>query len=273
MSLEWVRNYQMKLSHWTFLLGAACFIAPAYADTWTTTTSGRITTSASTTKVGIGLTTVTPRGALDVKGSAIIGSGYAGITSVTPPTNGMLVEGIMAIGASTVPTSGESKLVLGPQTGNSWEGGQLQLNGSGAYKAAFIDNLMFQSNGTPFLRFLSGTNSGSVTTMATFNMITNEFQVYGDVNAKRFVVNGTWSLEVPDYVFKSEFSLPSLEETEKYVRKNHHLPEIPSAKQFKEDGMNLAEMNLRLLKKVEELTLHLIEQNKRIKTLEKGFKR
>ena len=273
MSQNWISNFRMKQPYWLFLLGAAFFIAPAHADTWTTSTSGRITTSASTTKVGIGLTTVTPRGALDVKGSAIIGSGYAGITSVTPPTNGMLVEGIMAIGASTVPTSGESKLVLGAQTGNSFEGGQLQLNGAGTYKAAFIDNVMDFSSGQPMLRFLSGTNSGSNTMLANFNTNTGEFRVFGNVNATRFVVNGTWSLEVPDYVFKKGFSLTSLEETEKFVQKNHHLPEIPSAKEFKQDGMNLAEMNLRLLKKVEELTLHMIEQNKRIKTLEKGFKR
>jgi hypothetical protein len=54
-----------------------------------------------------------------------------------------------------------------------------------------------------------------------------------------------------------------------YVHQNKHLPEMPSADEMLNHGINLADMNLRLLKKVEELTLHLIEQHLRIKRLEK----
>jgi hypothetical protein len=66
----------------------------------------------------------------------------------------------------------------------------------------------------------------------------------------------------PDYVFEPDYNLTPLAEIENYVKENKHLPEVPSAKQMGEEGMNLKEMNLLLLKKVEELTLHLIEQNK-----------
>ena len=71
----------------------------------------------------------------------------------------------------------------------------------------------------------------------------------------------TWSI-APDYVFEKEYKLASLDHVEKYLSKNKHLPEIPSAKEIKEKGLDLAEMNLKLLKKVEELTLYAIEQKK-----------
>ena len=73
----------------------------------------------------------------------------------------------------------------------------------------------------------------------------------------------TWSI-APDYVFEKDYKLASLEHVEKYLNQNKHLPEIPSAKEIKTDGLDLAEMNLKLLKKVEELTLYSIQQNKKI---------
>jgi hypothetical protein len=68
----------------------------------------------------------------------------------------------------------------------------------------------------------------------------------------------------PDYVFEPTYNLLPLSEVETYIKANKHLPEVPSAKQMEAEGLNLKEMNLLLLKKVEELTLHLIEQSKTI---------
>lgn len=73
-----------------------------------------------------------------------------------------------------------------------------------------------------------------------------------------------WSI-APDYVFEDDYKLASLEHVESYVKKNKHLPEVPSAREIKEKGMDLAEMNLVLLKKVEELTLHSIRQEKELR--------
>ncbi|CAM1360221.1 hypothetical protein [Tenacibaculum xiamenense] len=86
-------------------------------------------------------------------------------------------------------------------------------------------------------------------------------------------------LEVPaDYVFqkyytgnsilKEEYKMPTLKEVEEYTKKHHHLPEVPSARKIKEDGLRLKEMTNLLLQKIEELTLYTIEQEKRIKALE-----
>ncbi len=71
-----------------------------------------------------------------------------------------------------------------------------------------------------------------------------------------------------DYVFESDYNLRSIKEIEEFVKENKHLPEVPSAQKFKENGYKLGEMDDILLRKVEELTLYLIEQNKRIEALE-----
>jgi hypothetical protein len=66
----------------------------------------------------------------------------------------------------------------------------------------------------------------------------------------------------PDYVFEKDYDLLPLSELETYITQYKHLPEVPSAKEMEAEGLNLKEMNLLLLKKVEELTLHLIEMKK-----------
>ncbi len=92
----------------------------------------------------------------------------------------------------------------------------------------------------------------------------------------RLTVNGTihskevkidLSVPAPDYVFDHAYQLETLAKTEAYIKANRHLPEIPSAKAMQQDGINLSEMNMLLLKKVEELTLHLIEKDKQLSQL------
>ncbi|MEM9337262.1 MAG: shufflon system plasmid conjugative transfer pilus tip adhesin PilV [Bacteroidota bacterium] len=87
--------------------------------------------------------------------------------------------------------------------------------------------------------------------------------VNGLVHAKEVLID----LEVPgpDYVFEADYDLRSLEEIETYVKKEKHLPEVPPAAEMEANGVEVGEMNMLLLKKVEELTLHLIEQNKQLK--------
>jgi len=93
--------------------------------------------------------------------------------------------------------------------------------------------------------------------------------VNGNILAKEIKVKT--DITVPDYVFEDTYNLPSLSSVESYVREHKHLPEIPSAKDIERDGLDLAEMNLLLLKKVEELTLHLIEKEKEVTGLKNGM--
>ena len=66
--------------------------------------------------------------------------------------------------------------------------------------------------------------------------------------------------------------MPSLQEVENYIKVNQHLQDIPSAEQIAKEGLDVGEMNKQLLKKVEELTLYLIEQQKEIAELKKQVK-
>ncbi len=92
--------------------------------------------------------------------------------------------------------------------------------------------------------------------------------VKGDIHTQEVKVDLNGSV-APDFVFEQDYKLLTLQETEKYIRANKHLPEIPSAQEMEENGLELKEMNLKLLQKVEELTLHLIRQNKEIQELKK----
>ena len=72
-----------------------------------------------------------------------------------------------------------------------------------------------------------------------------------------------------DHVFDDNYKLMSLSELEQFIKTNKHLPEIPSEKEVKENGINLGEMQGKLLLKIEELTLYIIEQEKQLKELQK----
>jgi len=93
--------------------------------------------------------------------------------------------------------------------------------------------------------------------------------VNGKIRAKEIKVEPTgWS----DYVFEDDYKIASLAEIEKYIKVNKHLPEMPTAKEVAANGIELGEMNKLLLKKVEELTLLLIEQAKEVKQLRHDVK-
>jgi len=81
-------------------------------------------------------------------------------------------------------------------------------------------------------------------------------------------LKSTW----PDYVFKPKYKLTPLSEVEKYIKENKHLPEMPSAETVYKDGVDLAAMDAKLLKKVEEMTLYMIELKKENEEMKKALK-
>ena len=86
----------------------------------------------------------------------------------------------------------------------------------------------------------------------------------------------------PDYVFeryyqgystlKNDYQMLDLKSHEAFLKQNHHLPEIPSAKHLKNEGLDLKKMNLLLLQKIEELTLYTLEQQKQLDALQGQIK-
>lgn len=87
----------------------------------------------------------------------------------------------------------------------------------------------------------------------------------GKLEAKEVKVTTT---PTADFVFADNYSLPTLEEVEQHIKEKRHLPEIASAKEMEKEGVNIGEFQIKLLQKIEELTLYSIEQNKKIKELE-----
>ncbi|MNK17316.1 hypothetical protein D3C87_355030 [compost metagenome] len=124
----------------------------------------------------------------------------------------------------------------------------IQPEGAKAY-----DGLMVRYNSQGNVGI--GTNSPMAKLAVDGNILAKEIKVKTDIT-------------VPDYVFEPDYELNSLAYIADYVKTNKHLPEIPSANEIKKDGLDLAEMNLLLLKKVEELTLHAIENEKKRNELE-----
>ncbi|MEO0525911.1 MAG: hypothetical protein AAFZ89_01725 [Bacteroidota bacterium] len=92
--------------------------------------------------------------------------------------------------------------------------------------------------------------------------------VNGKIRAKEINVDTGWS----DYVFEKDYKLLSLEEVEAHIQEVGHLPNIPSAEEVAANGILLGEMNAKLLEKIEELTLYIIQQQKVQKELQQRIK-
>lgn len=164
----------------------------------------------------------------------------------------------------------------------------LQLNGTigSATPAATTPAIMFNTNkkngttvqalgaadiafrldnsATPLMTVLGNGNVGIGTTAPD-----KLFTVKGIIHAQEVQVDVTG---FADYVFEKGYKLKPLSEIHSFISENGHLPEIPSEDEVKKNGMNVADMQVMLLKKIEELTLYAIEQQKRIEALENTLK-
>ena len=156
-----------------------------------------------------------------------------------------------------------SKLVNGVVT---------EVNASSKNAGALIDAFSYESGiGSSFLRFrvfddnmnengLMVIKNGNVG-IGTDNPKT-KLSVEGTIISSEIIVLTDIS-KYPDFVFSDNYKLRSLKELEKYIEENNHLPDIPKTNEVI-DGIVLGEMNIKLLQKVEELTLYTIEQQKQI---------
>lgn len=123
-----------------------------------------------------------------------------------------------------------------------------------------IKRLMFSTNYNLRMVIMEDGNVG----IGTINPGNYKLAVNGIIRAKEIRVNTGWA----DYVFEDDYQLKSLEEVEKYVKENKHLPNIPTAEELQRDGVNISELQTKMMAKIEELTLYLIEANKKISNLE-----
>jgi hypothetical protein len=157
---------------------------------------------------------------------------------------------------------------------------QLQIGNSSNYSAMYndylntVNHMIFESkdsnDGGAFI-FRSTQDSGTkdLLTINRFGSVgisttttgTHKLAVNGTIGAREIKVEASaWS----DFVFEDNYQLKDLEEVESYIEENKHLPDVPSEKEVLENGIQLGEMDAKLLQKIEELTLYLINQNKQL---------
>ena len=198
--------------------------------------------------------------------------------------------GNVGIGTSTpsdkLTVTGDAKITGNMAIGTN-VGGAYDLNisnGDNSSRIGFInsnynENAVVEYHGSSKdLRFQHWNNGSFVNTIMSLN-IPNGTVGIGTIDTKGFKlgVNGKIAAtEVkvatynnwPDYVFTKEYKLPTLQEVAQHIKKKGHLQNIPSAKEVKENGgIELGEMNRKLLEKIEELTLYTIQQQKEIEKL------
>lgn len=114
-----------------------------------------------------------------------------------------------------------------------------------------------ETQGVQQMNVLGSVNVGTETANPDYLL-----QVKGKIRAQEIKVEtANW----PDYVFQKAYKLPSLKEVSTYIKKNSHLPAMPPEAEVAREGIDLGEMNKLLVKKVEELTLYLIEKDQRDK--------
>lgn len=127
-------------------------------------------------------------------------------------------------------------------------------------KDAYVNSNGFSNEGTAYFAGNATNYFAGNLGLGTPDTKGYKLAVAGNMIAESIKVKlqGAW----PDYVFAKEYPLATLQETEKHTKEKGHLPGIPSAEEVKSNGVDLGDMNVKLLQKIEELTLHLIELKK-----------
>ena len=179
----------------------------------------------------IGIGNNSPQSKLDINGTIIVGgdTGNLDITSLPNSLDMLKNTGKLAIG---------------------WN-----LSGGGG-ETDFIANRGKGSTGG--FHFYDYTNEGQRKKLLVLNNNGNAL-IEGKLEAKEIKVTTT---PTADFVFEDSYQLPSLENVEKHIKEKKHLPEIASAAEMQKDGVNIGDFQIKLLQKIEELTLYSIEQNK-----------
>lgn len=192
--------------------------------------------------------------------------------------NGHSINGRLGLYSNNGPSDGSSNVEVYGHAHPSFDG-QVHYNAYGAGTSwGHVFQTYFFTGGTPaWKQRMVITKDGRVgigeNIIAASNM-PDGYLLYVEkgILTEHVKVAAKGSTSWADFVFNKDYELMPLSEVEAYVNKYKHLPEIPSAAEVEENGIDLGETDAKLLQKIEELTLYVIEQQKRIEKLEKQVK-
>jgi hypothetical protein len=188
----------------------------------------------------------------------ISSNGNVGIGTSTPSNRqgwGRVVDVNNYSNSKILASANGDAYITGMYTHQSWFGGGgfigTESNHSLFFITGYNPKMAILTNGNVLIGKTSQTNT------------VYKLDVAGKIRADEIVVNTTGA----DFVFEPTYKLRSLAELEAFIKTNKHLPEIAPAKEMQENGVSAGEMQSKLLQKVEELTLYMIEQQKIIEQL------
>lgn len=184
--------------------------------------------------------------------------GKLGIGTMSPTSK---VE-IIGAGGQTVDLKVNGRI----QTGDGANGGGVNVTSSGSMFMGAQSATKVGLYNNDWRLIVDNAGKVGIGTISPDEKLT----VKGKVHAEEVIID--LSVPAPDYVFEQDYTLTPLDEVQAYIAKNKHLPEVPSAKEIEKDGVRVGEMEMLLLKKVEELTLHLIKKDQELKNLEERLK-
>jgi len=192
-------------------------------------------------------------------GPIFYNGGSVGIGTSTP---GYALEVHSATGynVAVLSSSGSGNILrmLHTGAGTNLKNADFQYISGNFYFSRYNDDW---SGGSSLLTILNSGNVGIGETNPQSKLAVN-----GNITAKDIMVTNTgWS----DYVFQPGYRLRPLSEVRAYIQANHHLPDIPTEAEVKAQGASVGEMQAKLLAKIEELTLHMIQADERNTRLEK----
>jgi hypothetical protein len=195
---------------------------------------------------------------IDIDGNIGIGT--------TTPGNKLEIQTVNTLDGFKVSTSGGTFVRLHPNTltATAYNGITAAGDAGLIFGGPFSNNVNFGFVIAPWASAMSGIRidkNGNVG-INTNDTKTYQLAVNGSAIFTKAVVKlyANW----PDYVFHKDYHLPSLDSLSAYIRSNNHLPEMPSADSVVKNGLDLGNTQALMLKKIEELTLYIIAQDKKI---------